>query len=94
MVVHNDDYEIMFNKLQVALAKLDAAFPAGDYHLSERQNLALNEILDVSFEMAQKMPRYKKERDAARVEADEERRAAAEKLKRHKIFKFHCCAKN
>ena len=92
MVVHNDGYEIIFNKLQVALAKLDAVFPAGDYHLDKRQNLALNEILDISFEMAQKMPRYKKERDAARDEANEERQSSInEMLKKHKIFKFHDC---
>lgn len=80
MIVHNDEDEIFFNRLQAALAKLDAAFPAGDYHLNKRQNNALNEILDVSFDMAQKMPRYRKEREAARAKANEERKAAIDEM--------------
>lgn len=80
MIIHNDEEEIFFNRLQVALANLDAAFPAGDYHLNKRQNNALNEILDVSFDMAQKMPRYRKERDIARAKANEERKVAIEEM--------------
>ena len=80
MIIHNDEDEIFFNRLQVALAKLDAEFPAGDYHLNKRQNIVLNEILDVSSDMAQKMPRYSKEREAARAKANEERKAAIDEM--------------
>ena len=86
MIVHNDEDEIFFNRLQVALAKLDAAFPAGDYHLKKRQNNALNEILDVSFDMAQKMPRYRKEREATRAKANEERKSAIEEMMKNGIL--------
>lgn len=86
MIIYNDEDEIMFNRLQSALAKLDAAFPAGDYHLSKRQNNALNEILDISLDMAQKNPRYKKERESARAKANEERKAAIEEMVKNGIL--------
>lgn len=86
MIIYNDEDEIMFNRLQSALAKLDAAFTARDYHLSKRQNTALNEILDISLYMAQKNPRYKKEVEAARAKANEERKAAIEEMVKNGIL--------
>lgn len=58
--------EILFHRLQSALANLDAAFPAGDYGLNSRQNAALNDILDVSFDMSQRIETYRKELDSAK----------------------------
>lgn len=75
MKVMDDNIEILFNRLQVALANLDAAFPAGEYKLNKRQNLALNEILDVSFEMSQESKTYRKELKAAKEKANKEREA-------------------
>lgn len=34
--------------LSSALAKMHAAFPAGDYHLNKRQNLAINALGDAT----------------------------------------------
>lgn len=45
-------------KLLEALASLDAAFPAGDYGLCPLQNIAINDILDVSSAIAKKHKAY------------------------------------
>ena len=71
----NNDDETMFKRVKSALATLDAAFPAGDYHLNKRQNNALNTLLDISFELRQKDPLYSKEVHAARDKANAERMA-------------------
>ena len=73
MKVMDDNIEIPFNRLQVALANLDAAFPDGEYKLNKRQNLALNEILDVSFELSHKSKTYRKKLKAAKEKANKER---------------------
>lgn len=79
MTMLDEEDEILFKRLKSALASLDAAFPAGDYHLNKRQNLAINELLDISFDMTVKYEFYKKEVESARKAANEERIAEISK---------------
>lgn len=67
--------ENVLERIEMALANLDAAFPAGDYGLNKRQNLAINELLDISFEMSHRNSSYKKKLEDANRRVDEERNA-------------------
>lgn len=78
--------ENTLKRLMTALAKLDTAFPAGDYKLNSRQNVALNEILDISFELSKNNQEYKNILDCERDAVNLERIRKIEEMKKMGII--------